>query len=124
MMPKVYNIINGIGPLGNTTGYNGSTAKFSLTGPLGQFTTVISTIIGVMTIIGGLIFMAQIISAGLAWLASGGEKQALQNAQKKLTHAVVGLAIVILAYTIIGAVGQIFGLDILFSSDLIANLIP
>jgi len=93
--------LNGIGPLGDASA------------PFATFETTISTTIGVVTITAGLFFMAQVFSGSFMWLTSGGDKQALENAKKRLTHAVIGLLMVVLSYALISIVGLVFGLNIL-----------
>ena len=97
--------INGIGPLG--TGASSAVNAFTL------FTATISTAIGVVTISAGLFFMAQVFSGSFLWLTSGGDKQALENAKKRLTHAIIGLLLIVLSYALISIIGLIFGINIL-----------
>lgn len=104
---------NGLGPLGNPPD-----------SPLKTFEDTISLIIGVLTIFAGLWFIFQMFAGASQWLASGGEKQALQNAQKRITHALVGLVLVLISYTLIALVGYIFGFRILDVSSTVLNISP
>jgi ABC-type dipeptide/oligopeptide/nickel transport system permease component len=104
--------ITGIGPLGNTST------------PIDTFVTIISTLIGVLTIIAALYFIVQIFQAGLNWISSGGDKQSLQNAQKRLQNAIIGLFITVAAYTLIGLVGNIIGINILNLGPILNNIHP
>jgi len=101
------NTLFGIGPLGKSLVGGTGASVFA------QFEGVISLILGVITVSAGLWFVFQIFGGALQWLASGGEKQALQNAQKRLTNAVVGLAIVVFSYVLIALISSLFGLYIL-----------
>jgi len=96
--------LQGLGSLGTVTDATGAFLKF---------TSVFSTGIGVLTIAGGIWFIIQIFAGTFQWLVSGGEKQALQNAQKRIVNAILGLFVVIFAYALISIVGMIFGFDIL-----------
>lgn len=78
-----------------------------------KFTSVFSTGIGILTISGGIWFIIQIFGGAFAWLASGGEKQAVQNAQKRIGNAVLGLFVVIFSYALISIIGLVFGFNIL-----------
>ncbi len=99
--------LKGIGPLGNLgKGFEGVDA-------FQKFTNVFSTGIGVLTVSAGIWFIIQIFVGTFQWLASGGEKQALQNAQKRISNAILGLFVVIFAYGLISIIGLIFGIDIL-----------
>ncbi len=104
--------ITGIGPYGTPPGPASA---------IQYFTGIISTIIGLLTIIAGLWFMIQIILGGLRWISSGGDKQANQDAQKRITNALIGIVIVIFAYAFNGLVGQIFGLETIDVGGLIFN---
>ncbi len=97
----------GLGPLGTFKKGEEFLDSFA------KFTNVFSTGIGVLTISAGIWFIIQIFAGSFQWLASGGEKQALQNAQKRLTNAVVGLFVVVFSYALIAIVGLIFGINIL-----------
>lgn len=93
----------GTGLAGDATGVNAFT----------KFTDVFSKAFGVLTVSAGIWFIIQILAGAFQWLASGGEKQALQNAQKRLTNAILGLFVVIFAYALISIVGLIFGFSVL-----------
>lgn len=109
--------IQGVGPLGTNAIQNASTAALSLD-------LIISNVIGLMTILAGIWFFYQIIISALAWISSGGDKQNLQTAQKRMTNAVIGLFIVVASYAIIGVVGKFLGLDIYNSGIWILTLHP
>lgn len=79
-----------------------------------------ATIIGMLVSnIGGLFFIfaffltfLYLLTGGIGWLTSGGDKSKLETARDKITNALVGLVIVAAAYAIFALVGQFFGLDI------------
>ncbi len=91
------------------------------TGPLSNpgngidtFTKFISTVIGVMTIVAFIWFVFVIFIGAIGILGSGGDKNALESAKKKMTTGVIGLVVVIASIFIIRLVGVILGLpDIL-----------
>lgn len=99
--------LKGLGPLGNLD------KGFEATDAFLKFTNVFSAGIGILTISAGIWFIIQIFAGTFQWLASGGEKQALQNAQKRITNAILGLFVVVFAYALISIIGLIFGFDIL-----------
>lgn len=96
--------LQGLGTLGTITDTSSAFTKFI---------NVFSTALGVLTISGGIWFVIQILIGAFQWLASGGEKQALQNAQKRLSNAILGLFVVVFSYALISIVGLIFGINIL-----------
>lgn len=78
------------------------------------------TIIGnLISAIGGLLFLfaflltfLYLLTGGISWLTSGGDKSKLTEARDKITNALVGLVIVAAAYAIFALVGRFFGLDV------------
>lgn len=101
--------LQGLGPLGNEK----EELSNSFTAAVTQFNKTISTSIGVLTVSAGIWFIIQIFAGSYQWLASGGEKDGVQKAQKRITHSVVGLFTVVASYLLISIIGRIFGLDIL-----------
>ena len=79
----------------------------------GQFNKVMSGIIGFMTIIAGLWFIFQFITAGYQWIGAGGDKNSLEQARNKMMNSVIGLIIIVSAWVIVGIIGRLLGLDIL-----------
>lgn len=64
-------------------------------------------------IIGGLYFFVMFLLGGLQWISSSGEKAKLESAQKQITSALVGLAILLLSFAIIELIKSLFGFNLL-----------
>lgn len=112
--------IEGLGPLGGEGGvFNTPDPKVTLL----KFENTISVTVGVLTISAGIWFIFQIFSGAYQWLASGGEKQALQNAQKRIGNGIIGLFVVVVSYTLIAIIGKIIGLDILTPAQTVIDKI-
>ncbi|MBL7150719.1 hypothetical protein ISS86_02205 [Candidatus Microgenomates bacterium] len=109
----------GFGPWGNIANLGSNVAEAAK-----SFTKIVSNIIGVMTIAGGIWFMFQFIAGGLSWLTAGGDKAGVQAAQKRITNAVIGLTVVVAAYALIWIIGELLGFDILHPEDLIKLVGP
>lgn len=62
---------------------------------------ITGTIIGVILSTLGIIFLIQIIIAGINWLMAGGNEEKITAARKSLIHSVIGLIIVLSAYTLV-----------------------
>ena len=93
----------------------------SLGGGTGSHTiTEGGTIVGkLVSNIGGLFFLfafflafLYLLTGGLSWLTSGGDKAKLETAKDKITNALVGLVIVAAAYAVFTLVGQFLGLNV------------
>ncbi len=85
-------------------------------GPKEQGATIIGMLI---SNIGGLFFLfaflltfLYLLTGGLSWITSSGDKSKLETAKDKITNALVGLVIVAAAYAIFALVGQFFGLNV------------
>ncbi len=106
--------IQGIGTYG--TGGSGSP---------GRFTNIITKVIGILTLVAGIWFIFLLISGGIQWMSSGGDKGKLAAARSNMISGAIGLAIIIAALFIAEIFGSVFGLpDILNPSALISNLGP
>jgi uncharacterized membrane protein len=62
--------------------------------------TAISQVIDIVLSFLGVIFFVLIIISGYQWMTAGGSKEQVQKAQGRLKNAVIGLAIVLVAYAI------------------------
>jgi len=72
--------------------------------------TLLSNIFNAMIIAGAVILIIMIIWSGIAMISGSGDKDRIQNAQKRLTYAIVGFVILISVFAIANFVGSIFGL--------------
>lgn len=101
---------------------------FTLPGALGQnpgastLEIVITTAIGVITIVAFIWFTIQFLVAAVQIIGSGGDKNALAQSKSKLTTSLIGLVVVISAIFLIQIIGVIFGISILNIAELIAGL--
>ena len=109
----------GVGALGDTESFAVSATLAS-----DMFSHLVSIIIGVLSVIAGLYFVFQFILGAFGWITSGGDKAKVQEAQKKITNAVIGLAVVLISVFIIDLVGLLLGINILSPSDFILSIWP
>lgn len=71
-------------------------------------TVIIGTIINDILIFLGVIFLILTVYAGFLWMTAGGNEETVKKAKSWLTNAVIGLIIVLAAYSITSfVVGQI-----------------
>ncbi len=91
----------------------GGYSKFNTLNFQNTLATILSNVIGFLTIVAGLWFMIQFILGAVSWISAGGDKGKTTQAKDKLTQSVIGLAIVVGAYAIAGLVGAIVGIDFL-----------
>jgi uncharacterized membrane protein len=75
-----------------------------------------------MTVGAGIWFLFLLISGGIGIMGAGGNKQALSDAQKKITMGFVGLVVVVASLLIASLIGTIFQIDILNPGSIIDAL--
>jgi hypothetical protein len=109
-----------VGPMLSGEGFLGS---FSAGNLIEKVATVFSMIIGFLTIIGIIILLFTIISAGIMWMNSGGDPQKVEMAQKKLTNSFIGLILIIGAVFIVSLLGNLlFNVDLMDLGGLFERL--
>lgn len=100
-------------------GESGGTITNPALGSLGNqsggsfFQKFIPAAINLAFVIGAIIFVFMLITGGIQWISSGGEKTALESARSRITNALVGLIILFAAYAVLNFVGRFFGINIL-----------
>ncbi len=109
-------------PLGEITG-EGTFQNIGLSDAPVHLATLISTVIGALTIIAGLAFMLYFIFGAINWIISNGDQQKVETAKNQMVAAGIGIVIVVAAYTITGVVGIVLGIDILNPAETIQNII-
>ncbi|MGD9129403.1 MAG: hypothetical protein PVJ09_02875 [Candidatus Woesebacteria bacterium] len=84
----------------------------------------LSNLIGFLTILASLFFLVYFFVASFQWVTSGGDSGKAQKARDRMLQGALGLIIIIAAYSIIGLIGKIVGLDILNPREAIERIIP
>ena len=107
--------LEGEGPLGLE-------GKLSSEGIL-IFQKIISSAIGVITIIATIWFIVQFITGAVGIISSGGDKAKYEEARSKITNGLIGLVVTIAGIFIIDLFGNLIGIDVLNIVDSILNLI-
>lgn len=106
--------LKGLGPLG--------TFEINIATAANLFSKVISLIVGVMTISAGIWFIFQFIIGAFGWLTAGADKAAIENAQKRILNAVIGITVVVAAIFLIDLLGRLIGLEILSPGKFIIGI--
>jgi hypothetical protein len=115
-----------LGSIGGEEGFGpwGNLGNKGIKEAAGALTSIISQLIGIMTIIAGIWFIFQFIIGAYGYMTAGGEQQKMTNATKKITSALIGLIVVVAAYAIMSLLGQLLGFEFLNLAPLIENLKP
>lgn len=110
----------GIGQIGEGAGL-GPFSKGS-GNPGAVLAGIVSKVVGVITVAGGIWFLIQLLIGAFKWINSGGDKNNLDQARDHLTNAIISLGVMVAAYVLAGLFGIIFGLDILNPQNILGNL--
>lgn len=83
--------------------------------PLTAFTPsdMLRTILNIMLGVAGVISFVVLLWGGLQWILAGGDKEGTEKARKKITAALIGLAIVFSAYALLYIIRVLFGVDLI-----------
>lgn len=73
---------------------------------------LISNLVGGLLVAGFLLALVFLLTGGISWITSGGDKAALEKARNQITHAVIGIIIVAAAWAMATLAGGFLGLDI------------
>ncbi len=65
-----------------------------------QIEDVIGTVINTVLAVLGIIFLTLTVYAGYIWMTAGGDEGKVEKAKETISRSVIGLVIVLLAYTI------------------------
>lgn len=74
--------------------------------------SIISSLASALFIISFIMMFFYLITGGIAWLTSEGDKTKLESARNKITNAVMGIVIVAAAWAIFTLMGQFIGIDV------------
>ena len=110
-----------IAPDGGLVG-PGPTAPTTASGVGESIAHLVSVVIGLFTLVAGLWFLIQLILGGYTYMSAGGNKEKAQAASQKITQALTGLVIVILAIFVVNLLGYILNIDFLNIGEAIQNL--
>ncbi len=71
------------------------------------------TLINVMLGIAGVASFIFLLWGGLQWILAGGDKEGTEKARKKITAALIGLALVFSAYALLFIMRALFNIDVI-----------
>jgi hypothetical protein len=76
-----------------------------------DFNTMVTTILQIVLVLSVLLVLFQLISAGVNWISSGGDKAKTDSARSRIVAAVVGLILVVASWAIFLFILQLLGLE-------------
>lgn len=111
--------LKGIQGLG---GYDPDTSS-DVTSYASALETIISNSLAVMSIVGGIMFMIYFLTGGITWITAGGDQSKIEQAQKKMTGAAIGLIIIGLSYSLAYIISTVLGFEVLNPAQTIQTLV-
>jgi hypothetical protein len=73
---------------------------------------LVSGAISIILGVSGIVAFFVLLIGGIQWILAGGDKEGTEKARKKITAALIGLAIVFSAYALIFILKALFGIDL------------
>lgn len=77
----------------------------------GKIADIISAALPYVFAVAGLLLLLYLIFGGFGLLTSAGEPKKIQEAQGKITNALIGFVIIFVAYWLVKIVGTILGIE-------------
>lgn len=78
-------------------------------GATGGINLFLDNLVVLIFMVAAIIFVFMILWGAFEWLSSGGNKEKLESAQKRLTHAVIGIILFSVAFAILSLIGTFTG---------------
>lgn len=98
--------------------------EFGIGSPILVFTKFLSSTVGLISLIAVIWFIFTLILGAVSIITSGGDKNSMESAKKKITSGIIGLIATIVALFILKFVGFVFGIpDILNPTAVYEKLI-
>lgn len=72
---------------------------------------IVVNVINIFFTVGGIGVVIYFVWGAVDWILSGGDKEKVANARKKMTHALIGLALLSLSFVLINLIGQTVGFN-------------
>jgi hypothetical protein len=92
-------------------------------GSVSQLETIVSNVIGFITIVAAIFFVFQIIFAGYGFMSAQGDEKKLESARQRLTQSILGLTIVVIAFGVTAFISSLLGLGNVFDLQSFFNKI-
>ena len=125
-MEKMYLADKDLGKIGGDEGFGpwGNLSLTDVSSAANAFAQIISNVIGILTIVGGIWFIFVFVTGAFQYLTAGGEPEAIKKASQRITTGIIGLVIIVTSYALISLLGNLLGFDILQPQELIKKLGP
>jgi hypothetical protein len=79
----------------------------------GFFQTLLPNLLTLGLVVASIITFFILLTGGIKWITSGGDKEKLDQARGTITSAIIGLVIVFALWAILQLLGNVFGINLL-----------
>lgn len=79
-------------------------------GGIGTGEQVIQIGVTLMLVVGIIITLYYLVTAGIQWTMSGGDKQRIEQARLRIVYSIIGLVVMLLSFFIMSIVFRFFGI--------------
>lgn len=91
---------------------------------LTTFERLISNMLGLLTVLGVLIFIVYFMLGAIGWITAGGDSSKISKARDQMMQGALGLVVLVALYAVIGLISSIVGINILNPAEMLETLIP
>lgn len=79
----------------------------------GFFAKLIPSLVGLLLMVGALVFVFMLLWGAIQWILSGGDKGAVESAKGRITNALAGIVLLLSTFAIVALIETFFGINIL-----------
>jgi hypothetical protein len=72
----------------------------------------IPAFVTIVLIVGVVAFLFMLISGGISWMSSGGDKSKIESARTRVTNALVGIVLLLSLYAVLGTLEYFFNVNL------------
>jgi len=83
---------------------------------------LVSSVIGFITVIGGVLFLLMFIIGSYNWITAAGKPDKLEEARNRINQSVIGLLILVGSVVIVTLIGFLLGIDLLDLSGALSKI--
>lgn len=107
------NVVYGADPIGLDAGKNPGGHIAISNNPGEDFARVLKNTITILFAVGAMAFTIMIVWGAVSWILSGGDKEQIAGARKRITQAIIGLVLLSLSFVVMVVLGQILNINFL-----------
>lgn len=85
---------------------------------------IVSNILALLTVLGGLVFITYFMLGAISWITSGGDTAKVGKARDQMLQGALGLIVLTMMYALVGLIGSIVGMNILNPAEVLETIVP